>query len=213
VKTLLASLVLGAAALGVTLPASADVVPASYAANDTNGLGYDPNGVSGYLTVNWSDGFPNIGLVQFDLSSYAPGSVSSAVLDLYHLYNSAQGAQYGIFRNTSPWVGVTTDFASRPSTDSLPSAVLILPDGGSFVHRTVDITSLVQGWVNGAYANDGLTLQRLDGPNPFVYFIANDSSGYPGPVLLINAVPEPEALAMLLAGLGVLLVRRRRFVA
>lgn len=212
-KTLLASLVLGAAALGVTLPASADVVPASYTANDSDAIGYFPGGLSGFLTVNWSGAYANVGLVQFDLSSYAPGSVSSAVLDVYQLYNSAQGAQYGIFRNTTPWVGVTTDYASRPSTDSLPSAVLTLPDPNSYVHRTVDITSLVQGWVNGAYTNNGLTLQRLDDPNPYVYYIASDSSGYPGPVLLINAVPEPEAIGMLLAGLGVLLVTRRRSMA
>jgi hypothetical protein len=213
VKTLLASLVLGAAALGSTLPASADVLPASFTANDSDMVGYFPGGLSGYLTLNWQDAYPNVGLVQFNLSSYAPGSVSSAVLDLYQLYNSAQGAQYGIFRNTSAWVGVTTDFASRPGTDSLPSAVLTLPDPNSFVHRTIDITPLVQGWVNGDYANNGLTLQRLDDPNPLVYFIASDSSGYPAPVLLINAVPEPETVAMLLAGLGMLVVLRRRSVA
>jgi len=213
VKTLLASLVLGAAALGSSLPASADVVSPSASANDSDGIGYFPGGMTGFLTVNWYNAAANVGLLQFDLSSYAPGSVSSAVLDLYQLYNSAPGAQYGIFRNTSAWVGVTTDYASRPGTDSLPAAVLTLPDGSFSTHRTVDITSLVQGWVDGSYANNGLTVQRLDDPNPYVYYIADSSSGYPGPVLVINAVPEPASVAMMLAGMGVLLVARRRQVA
>jgi hypothetical protein len=214
VKTLLASLLLGAAALSASCPAVADNLSPSAAANDSLNYGFSPNGVSGFLTVNWWDGSPNVGLLQFDLSAYAPGTVSSAVLDLYHLWNSAPGAQYGIFRNTSNWVGVTTDYASRPATASLPAAILSINDGNSEVHRTVDLTTLVQGWVNGAYGNDGLTLQRLDDPNPLVYFIANSASsgGYPGPVLMINAVPEPHNVAMLLAGLGVLAGALRRKV-
>ena len=212
-KNILASLVLGAAVLGVTsLPAAALSLAPSAAANDSDGIGYFPGGLGNDLTVNWVDGNHNIGLLQFDLSALAPGSVGAATLDLYHLFNSVGSAQFGIFLNTTPWVGVTTDYASRPATAPLPSSIMTINDNNTGLHRTVDVTALVQGWVNGSYANYGLTLDRLDDPNPYVYFASAADGDHPDatPMLVIRAVPEPEAALMLAAGLAMLAVVARR---
>lgn len=213
-KKFLASLILGAAACCGLMPsASALELAPSATANATEDGGYYPGGLGGlYLTINWQDGNHNIGLLQFDVSSLSPGSVSLAVLDLYHIYNDGSGAQFGIFRNTSAWVGVTTDYTSRPATDALPAATLAIGDSSQGVHRTVDVTALVQGWVNGDYANYGMTLNRLDNSNPLVYFGSGSNADFPDatPMLIIRAVPEPEAILLMLAGLAVLACVARR---
>jgi len=217
VKKFLASLILGAAACcGLVSSAGALELAPSATANATEDGGYYPGGLGGlFLTINWQAGNHNIGLLQFDVSSLSPGSVNQAVLDLYHIYNDGTGAQFGIFRNTSAWDGVTTDYSSRPGTDVLPSATLAIADSSQGLHRTVDVTALVQGWVNGDYANYGMTLNRLDSSNPLVYFGSGSNADFPDatPMLIIRAVPEPEAILLMLAGLAVLAgvtYRRRR---
>ncbi len=215
-KNFLASLLLGAAACcGLISSAGALELPASATANATENGGYYPGGLGGlFLTVNWQDANHNIGLLQFDVSGLSPGSVGSAALDLYHLFNDGSGAQFGIFRNTSAWVGVMTDYANRPATDALPAAILAIGDSGQGVHRVVDVTALVQGWVNGDYANYGMTVDRLDSPNPMVYFASGANADFPdaAPMLIIGAVPEPDAVLLMVAGLGLLafMLRRQR---
>ncbi|HSC80314.1 MAG TPA: DNRLRE domain-containing protein, partial [Chitinolyticbacter sp.] len=164
---------------------------------------------SDYLTVNWTDGNRNVALLQFDVSSFA-GSTVQAQLNLYHQFNWGIGAQFGVYRNTSAWEGVTGDWASLPSFDATPAAVLSIDDTETELGRSVDVSGLVQGWANGSFANYGITLQRIDQSNPYVYFTSSAGSGGFAPNLTIAPVPEPETYALMGLGLIGLIAARRR---
>lgn len=160
-----------------------------------------------HMTANMGGNEENFGLMQLDLSAYPGYSVSSATLNAFHDANQTPGAVFGIFRNTSPWRGVTTDWDSRPSYDPTPVSTLTISDTATEVFRSFDIQPLLQGWMDGSFANYGMTFQRIDDPNPVAYFVSGgDLAGdrMPNVVFTISAVPEPVSVAMLVAGLAVL---------
>lgn len=159
------------------------------------------------LTVNWIDGWKNVGFIQFDLSGYSAG-VSNAVLNLYHQHNSVLGATFALYVNTSPWSSPVNTWNDRPSYTTASSSMLTIEDTSQGLWRSVDVTAAANAWATGAMPNYGFTLERTDQVNPNAYFVA---SGEFAPTLNVTAVPEPEAYAMLLAGLGVMgAVARRR---
>ena len=70
---------------------------------------------------------------------------------------------------------------------------------------SADITSIVQGWVNGTFPNQGLALFGIDnGGN------ASNASYLINPSVTTSAIPEPSSLALASLGLFGLLARRRR---
>lgn len=200
--------------ISMTLTFAGSVVLPSVTANDSAISGFFPGGEgSAFLTVNWGGGQQNVGLLQFDLSAYAGDSISSATLDLYHLWNGVAGAQFGILENTSAWVGVTTDWASRPSTSTGPT--LVIGDDESGVWRSVDITAIVQGWLSGASPNYGLTLERLDQENPTAFFTSATGT-YAGEAIyapkldLSTGIPEPATAGMVALALALAALARRK---
>ncbi|MEO3690557.1 DNRLRE domain-containing protein [Roseateles paludis] len=166
-----------------------------------------------YLTVNWDDAAPNVGLLQFDLTGVT--SVTSATLNLFHQWNSYETASFAVYRNTSAWInGATYDWSTLPSVDATPVAVLNLVAGeyGQNETYSLDVTSAVAGWVNGSYANYGFTFARTDAPNPFLYFQGGVGQDHPA-TLQINAVPEPSTYAFMIGGIALLGLRARRRAA
>jgi protein with PEP-CTERM/exosortase system signal len=179
------------------------------------GIGLDP-----FLTVNFGDDVPNIGLLQFDVSSIT-GTISSAELNLFQVYNDGYGADFGLFVNTSPWTpgSVAGSLANAPTVGAEVGSFDIT-DNNSSVWRSVDITAVTQDWINGSLPNYGLTLERLDQANPYVYFGSQDNSdfGVFGPTLVITAgtstqnVPDSGTTLTLLGGaVAGLAALRRRF--
>ena len=187
----------------------------------TGNISVDNNTDGDYLTVNWTDGQQNIGLLQFDLSAYASFS-GTATLNLYHQWNDGnalgKSAVFNLYQNTSAWDSSIVDWAERPSYDPTPAATLTISDSNTFLWRSVDVTAAVSSWTSGAMANYGFTLERVDQDNPYIFFVANgfhpdDETQDLGPTLTLATapVPEPETYAMMLAGLGLLgFVARRR---
>lgn len=166
-----------------------------------------------HMTANMAAEEENVGLMQLDLSAYPGYSVSSATLNAFHDINRAPGAVFGIFRNTSPWRDVTTSWDTRPTYDPVPVSTITIPDASTGVFRSFDIQPLLQGWMDGSFANYGMTFRRIDDPNPLAYFVSGgDLAGerMPNVVFTISAVPEPGSVLMLLAGLGMLAAIGRR---
>lgn len=168
--------------------------------------------VGDFLTLNWSSGEQNIGLLQFDLSAYAGKTVGNATLNLYHQYNGTPGAEFDLFQNTSGWSSTISTWSSAPNYNSSSAVALNIADGQAGIWRSVDVTSAINAWTSGSQANYGWTFKRVDQSSPIAYFSAttNIYGGF-APTLSITAVPEPETYAMLLAGLGLMgCVARRR---
>lgn len=101
-----------------------------------------------------------IGLLKWDLSSIPQGStISSAILKIT-TYSAFGGVAPEVHRATRAWTEANATWNSM-STGYDPAIVAQfapLSVVGSYVSATKDIAPLVQGWVSGTYANDGLAL-------------------------------------------------------
>lgn len=165
-----------------------------------------------------------VSLVQFDLSSVkaTPGQVSKAELTLFTASSKAVNGTnldpdalhpltVDVSPITSTWNRNTVTWGTAPTHGSV--ATSFVTDGiGEFV--TVDITSIVQGWLTNPASNRGLWLSghsiQGSGPSndasPF-YAVAFNAGYVPGvgqnpptfnvnPPTLAVTVPEPSTVVL-----------------
>ena len=125
------------------------------------------------------------GLLHFDLSSIpANAEITSAKLSVYETITLRGSGVVGAHRVTTPWAegtgantctndGATWELAT-PDTPWLSPGGDYSATGESTVTKragdapgwdTFDLTSLVRGWANGTYPNDGVLL-KLDDESP-----------------------------------------------
>ncbi len=181
-------------------------------------------------------------LVQFDLSSVGATSaeVTSASMRLYSTSSQAVNAtnldpdvshpiEVSVSPITSTWDRSTVTWATQPTHGALEATFHVDALGQYF---NVDITDLVKGWLDTPAANFGVWLEATtvmgSGPgedqSPFYAvafnggFMPSSAGGGPnenGPLLTINAVPEPSTIilaliaAPVLVGAGVRRFRRK----
>jgi hypothetical protein len=185
------------------------------------------------LTVNYAIGheadrpdLQNFGLMEFDLSSVATPFVVSAKLNVYHLYNDCYGMTFDLFRNTTPWDEQTIIWNTQPQRDATVVASLLIDDHSHDTYREWDVTGVVNGWLSGAYANNGLTLARTGVGvwNPWAYFESSDqtpANAFMRPKLKLEvpdfvpppdppptSSPAPPGFILAVTGLAALLIGR-----
>ncbi len=139
-----------------------------------------------------STGLRSWSYVQFDLSSIPPNSrIDSAVLSLYAWWAiPPENFPVSVFRCTESWSDSSITYANKPASNSDPAGESIFASTLS-VYQNIDITGLVQGWVNGDYPNNGFKLgsSRFSDPSAtFSWNFDGRTTNYP-PNLVINYAP------------------------
>ena len=200
-----------AVTLGAALPASAITFSATQDADAVTGGGMDNTntGGSGWISENWSGATAIRSFIQFDVSSLSSGSVTNARLRLFHDFNSTNGVAYDVFRSTGSWSELVITGANQPSTAATLYASIVT-DGATAVWREWNVTTLVQGWVNGTFTNFGMVVDRNPNTGAWPYFRSRNNTGGNTPELVVDVVPEPATALVLLAGLPILARRKRK---
>jgi hypothetical protein len=121
------------------------------------------------------------GVLRFDLSDIpANATVTSARLYLYEM-NAKSNLVIYVYRVTGSWTesNVTWDFpwtSNGGDFDTSVAHALFIP-GQQDCSITIELTSLVQGWVDGTYPNYGILLNAV-GPSPFIEYASKEDTVY-----------------------------------
>ncbi len=101
------------------------------------------------------------GHIRFDLSVVAAiGIPQRARLFWYQSRSSAAGClNVNLHRVTAPWSEGTLTWNNRPSHDAAVAATACVGDSFSLGWKQFEITTLVQGWMSGTFANDGMVIR------------------------------------------------------
>lgn len=152
--------------------------------------------------------------IQFDLSGLglSGAQVQSATLDLWVVDSSSTGlggisptpgspVLVDLHALAASWDPTTLTWATFPASGALYSSLSI-----SGINQLVsfNVTSLVQDWLDGALANNGLVLTGNTpvGSSPnWVIPVFGAGPAVPGPVLNITPVPEPSTVILALCSL------------
>ncbi|MEN8209052.1 MAG: DNRLRE domain-containing protein [Candidatus Fermentibacteria bacterium] len=121
-------------------------------------------------------GLYNNSLLKFDLSAYAGETVEYAELRLY-VYYLGTTSNFLIARNTEDWSESSVTWNTCPSfTDELS----ITGPQVEEEYWVIDVTGVVQGFLNGSYENYGFHLTKDNPLDGFVYIFSKEYSGnYP----------------------------------
>jgi hypothetical protein len=108
-------------------------------------------------------GGPRQSLIRFDMSPVPTGvMVLSATLRLYQTYREGDST-INLHRITSPWTEATVtwnSFGIGGNFDPAVAASFVASSG--FGIRTVDVTSLAQGWLNGSVPSHGVLIEEAN---------------------------------------------------
>ncbi|MFC2058153.1 DNRLRE domain-containing protein [Chloroflexota bacterium] len=171
---------------------------------DENWDGYDMDFDPPVIPVLWVGYFTGVGnnrvLLKFDLSSIPQGStITSAELGaLLVAYwkepeePTGPTIQITSHRLTSDWGESTVTWNTAPAlAESYGSASVGMGEEGADYYW--DVTSLVQSWVDGTYANYGLMLKGPDtGSIDMKAFVSREQVGFE-PALFVQYQPPPAA--------------------
>ena len=172
------------ASADVTVTVNPDLTtdPQTFVAIADNTInGAQPTRVIGGGTVVQAHGFgPKVGLVQFDLSSLTGSSVSAASFR-FRLSSLASNGDISIQLVDEAWSEDSVNYDNQPSFGATVLTVPVtMADVGTVL--SVDVTGIVQSWVDGSQPSHGFRLATSQSINASMD--SRESSGIPMDLLV-----------------------------
>ncbi len=116
-------------------------------------------GRAGGIVIDGSDDRTQVFLLRFNLNPYAYTHIKRATLDLY-AYAATSNGSIAIDRVTSNWVEMTATWNDSPRFITSEITQRVNP---IFSWTHIDITGMVQYWVNHPFQNFGLRGSSVEG--------------------------------------------------
>ncbi len=148
-------------------------------------------------------------LIKWDLSSIPAGATVTAASITLNIFDISPGA-YNIIRQNTPWSEGTADWSNLSGSAVVRGVIPAFASGQATINLNAAGVALVQGWLNGVFDNNGVTI-RTAGTTNGIDMDSRDSSGF-APVLevtytgggptLESLQAEINALKALLAGVN-----------
>jgi len=155
-RTLAAALILTAPALADDLPAIQDAHV--HSATPTQNFGSDPNL---FLSATCCPRTFYRAYLQFDVTAYPVGF--QAARAEVHWYQHAGGGAgclpATLHRVTGAWSEGTLDWNNKPTHDANVESTVCVGDNFSLGWKRWDATAVVNGWLSGASANQGVVIR------------------------------------------------------
>ena len=96
--------------------------------------------------------------IQFDLSSIPVNStINSAAIYLFVAADGPSSLNMNVYRCTGAWSETSVTWNNAPAVNPEPSAENVFTVGEN-IYRKIDMPTLVQGWVNRDYPNNGFKI-------------------------------------------------------
>jgi hypothetical protein len=142
----------------------------------------------------------SVSFIKFVLPVLPVTSVNSAILRLYLIVkNGAAPSPVVVNRVTTPFNTATVTFNTQPSFVATSSQLNITTaDVLNFVQ--IDVTSLINSWLNGTFTNAGIALTDSDGTTS-VQFASSNFSEFYVPKLILDFTEGPTG-GTILSGVG-----------
>jgi len=138
-------------------------------------------------------------LLRFDLAAIPAGStIQRATLRLHQVRATAGSWTMNLARATTDWNATTVTWSTRPTVGAFPDYTFAAP-AGEDVFLTVDVTSLVEGWVYtpGSVPNYGFELSGVTVTGASVTRAFDSMEGTIKPELIIDYTAPPTAVTIL----------------
>ncbi len=170
----------------------------------------NPNSNFGTETVLLADGNDGSGgeiaaLIKWDLSSIPPDATVTSASIILNLTDASSGP-YNIIRQSTNWSEDTVDWSDLSGSATIRGIIPAFAQGQTTINLTVDGVNLVQGWVDGGFANNGVTI-RTAGTTNGIDMDSRESGGF-SPILEVThsgGTPTLESLQARIADLEALL--------
>lgn len=171
-------------------------------ASPTTNYGVEPMMEVGYDNYPPEIRWRQRALLNFDVISYLPPgtTIHQATLKLYMSgYCDTGPSLFQVYRLTESWSELTATWNNQPAFAEGYGSNLIPIGSNTFGWYNFNITSLVQGWIDGTYSEYGLILRGPEGAPQCAFrdFRTKGGGGYTTPPqLVVDYTLPPRALTV-----------------
>jgi hypothetical protein len=139
------------------------------------------------------------GLYRFDLSGIPAGAqINAATARFYHFKSDAPQGAVNLYRITADWTEAAADWASMANRFEDQVMAVIPPGPADQSWVEINLTALVQAWVNGGLPNYGILLQATATDNEALYS-SREAGASEQPQLTViigNGPPSPVTVSV-----------------